>query len=215
MVYSSFGGLLQDQIVKWLNYMRLYDEGFLGTYDTIVAIQALTDYSFRTHVRSVTNMRLEVEASSNPGDVQAVVIAPNNVSNRWVMNVEPNVWGHITLTAKGAGLAVVQLNAQYNVDRDFQLQQPPIPSFDIDVYMTYSGRNKSRIAIKSCAKWLLTNMRRTSGIAVMELTVPTGYQQNKAAIDRYVQRRVVPRLTEAKVMGRSATFMFDYVSHCW
>ena len=212
MVYTGFGGVIQDQIVKWLSYMRLYDEGFISTFDTIVSAQALIDYSFRTHIRSITNMRLEVEASSNPGSVTHVVINQNNLTEPHIINVEPYVWGHVTLTARGAGLAVVQLTTQYNVDHDFQLLQPPVEAFDLSVDMTFSGRNKSRIAIKSCAKWILTKERHTSGVAVLELTLPTGYWQNPAVIEKYLQSRTVPRLSQAKVRPRSATFMFDYVS---
>lgn len=212
MIYTRFGGVIQDQIVKWLNSMRLHDEGFVSTFETIVAVQALTDFSFRTHIRPITNMRLEVEASSNPGFITSVYVSPNNLTDPHIVKVEPNVWGHVTLTAKGSGLAVVQLTTQYNVDHDFQLLQPPVESFDIFIDMTFSGRNKSRIAIKSCAKWVLTQKRNTSGIAVLELTLPTGYWQNKAIIERYLQQRKVPRLRGAKVMPRSATFMFDYVS---
>jgi hypothetical protein len=213
MIYTRFGGLIQDQIVKWLNYMRLHDEGFVSTFDTIIAIQALTDYSFRTHVRTITNMKLDIEASSNPGSVSSVELTSDNLAQQSILNIEPNVWGHVTLTAKGAGLALVQLNTQYNVDHDFLLLQPPVQAFDIDIDFSYSGRNKSRLSIRSCAKWLLTNERNTSGVAVMELTLPTGYWQNKAIIDRYVESRIVPRLSQAKVMPRSATFIFDYVSN--
>ena len=212
MIYTSFGGLIQEQIVKWLNCMRLYDEGFGSTVDTIVAIQALTDYSFRTHVRSITNMRVEVEASSNPGLVTNIMISANNLTNQYNIPVVPNVWGHVTLTAKGAGLAIAQLTTQYNVDHDFQLLQSPVKAFDIQINLSFSGRNKSVIAIKSCAKWIYNQKRNISGIAVMELTLPTGYWQHKAVIDRYVQSRTVPRLSQAKVMHRSATFIFDYVS---
>ncbi|CAG2109502.1 unnamed protein product [Medioppia subpectinata] len=215
MIYTGFGGIIQDQIVKWLTYMRQYDEGFVTTFDTIVAVQALTDFSFRTHVRSITNMRLEVEASSNPEITTTIGISQNNLTNQQIINIEPNVWGFVSVTAKGAGLAIVQLTTQYNVDQEFQLLQPSVNAFDISVDLKFSGRNKSRVAVKSCAKWTLTRLRNTSGIAVMELTLPTGYWQNKALIDRYVQRRSVPRLSQAKVMPRSATFIFDYLDNNW
>jgi len=158
-------------------------------------------------------MKLDIEASSNPGLISSVELTSDNLAEQHVLNIEPNVWGHVTLTAKGAGLALAQLNTQYNVDHDFLLLQPPVQAFDIDVDLSLSGRNKSRLSIRSCAKWLLNKQRNTSGVAVMELTIPTGYWQNKAVIDKYLESRVVPRLSQAKVMPRSATFIFDYVSN--
>lgn len=48
--------------------------------DTIVALQALIEYSFETHVRDITSMKVTVESSSNAGIIQTLNISNNNLA---------------------------------------------------------------------------------------------------------------------------------------
>ncbi|XP_022256776.1 CD109 antigen-like [Limulus polyphemus] len=215
MVYIRHGGIIQDQIVRWLNSMRLHDAAFISTQDTVVAMQALIESSFRTHVRDITKMNLKVESSSNPGEVAELEVDENNLATFKSVSVAPNVWGHVEVQAKGSGLAVLQLDVQYNVDRDFLLLQPPVHSFDLSVTAQYHGRNKSHLNIESCARWKLLSESPTSGMAVIEITLPTGYMMYKPIMDSYVRKEVVPRLRRGRVLPRSAVFMFDYLDSEW
>lgn len=74
MVYTRFGGLITDQIVRWLNFMRLHRDGFVGTFDTIIAMEALIDYSFKHHIRSITNMNFTIEPSSQPDKYKSCAV---------------------------------------------------------------------------------------------------------------------------------------------
>jgi hypothetical protein len=215
MVYTRFGGLMTENIVRWLNFMRLHFEGFVSTYDTIVALEALIDFSFRTHVRSLSEMKLIVEPSSQPEKLATLQVTPDNLAQQHILPIVPNVWGHISVTAKGSGFAVLQLHTKYNVDRDFLLIQPPVKAFDLEVHQSVSGRNKSVINFRSCGKWLLSREQLTSGVAVMEIDIPTGYLQYKPVIDRYLDMGTVPRLRRARVLHKSAVFMFDYLTAEW
>ncbi|XP_013794547.1 CD109 antigen-like [Limulus polyphemus] len=215
MVYVRHGGIIQDQIVRWLNTMRRYDAGFISTQDTIVAMQALIEASFRTHVRDITKMTLQVESSSNPGETGELKVDQDNLAASKSVLVAPNVWGHVEIQAKGSGLAVLQLDIQYNVDRDFLLLQPPLESFDLSVAAHYHGRNKSHLNIESCARWKLLSESPTSGVAVIEITLPTGYMIYKPIMDSYVRKEVVPRLRRGRVIPRSAVFMFEYLDFDW
>lgn len=48
--------------------------------DTIVALEALTEYSFETHVRDITSMKVSVESSANAGDIHLLNISNNNLA---------------------------------------------------------------------------------------------------------------------------------------
>ncbi|EEC04468.1 conserved hypothetical protein [Ixodes scapularis] len=217
IIYLKQGGLFQDQIVRWLNRMRTTDYGFIGTQarDTIAALEALTQYSFRTHVRGITEMKVTVESSSNPGFPSTLQISKNDLARRKVFDVQPNVWGHCDVLAKGAGLSVIQMDVSYNVDRDFLLVPPAYEAFELTLQPHFSGRNRSHINIKSCVRWTLTNMSEASGAAVLELAIPTGYLNYRPTLDAYVKSRVVPRLRMAKVAPRTAVFMFEYLTNEW
>ena len=212
MVYTRFNGLITDQIVRWLNFMRLHRDGFVSTYDTIVALEALIDYSYRTHVRSITAMNFTFEPSSQPEKFFQVEVNSDNLAHQVSMPIMPKVWGHVTVSAKGAGYAILQLHTRYNVDKKHQLLTPPVKSFELDVSLMASGRNKSLLHIRSCGKWLLTDRHPTSGLAVMAIDLPTGYLQYKPVIDELVNNGRTPLLRHARVLPKSAVFMFDYVS---
>ncbi|XP_015919307.1 CD109 antigen [Parasteatoda tepidariorum] len=215
LVYVRYNGIITDQIVKWLNTMRTTDEGFISSQDTIVATEALIEYSFRTHVRDITSMKVSVESSSNAGKIHQMSIMVDNLAESRRIEVAPRVWGHAEIIAKGSGLSVLQLDVGYNVDRDFLLIQPPVPSFDLTVKGYYHGRNKSHMNIESCAKWTYTKESETSGVAVMEIALPTGYLIHKPDMDTYVFSRKVPRLKRGRVYPKSAVFMFDYLDTSW
>lgn len=48
--------------------------------DTVVALMALAEYSYRARVREVTKMNVRVEASSSPGLVHTVVISNQSIA---------------------------------------------------------------------------------------------------------------------------------------
>ena len=42
---------IQEQIVRWLNTMRLGSGGFISAIDTIAALQALVLYSYHSRIK--------------------------------------------------------------------------------------------------------------------------------------------------------------------
>ena len=52
--------MLQEQIVSWLNTMRLGDGGFIASVDTVVALQALVIYSYNSRIKDITDLSVEV-----------------------------------------------------------------------------------------------------------------------------------------------------------
>lgn len=74
------------------------------------------------------------------------------------------------------------------------------------------GRNASHIEFESCQRW--TNLRESmhSGLAVLDITIPTGYFIQQQELDHYVRSNVVRNLREAKYSERKMYFYFDYVS---
>lgn len=52
---------MQEQIVDWLNTMRLGDGGFISTVDTIVALQALVIYSYNSRIKDITDLTVDIE----------------------------------------------------------------------------------------------------------------------------------------------------------
>ena len=53
--------MIQEQIVNWLNSMRLGDGGFISNVDTIIALQALVTYSYNSRILDITDLHVELE----------------------------------------------------------------------------------------------------------------------------------------------------------
>ena len=51
----------------------------------------------------------------------------------------------------------------------------------------------------------------TSGLAVLEVDIPTGYVVMNDTLRDYVQSNTVPNLRRAEFYGRKVVFYFDYV----
>lgn len=66
------------------------------------------------------------------------------------MKIE-DVWGHVNIIARGSGLAVVQLDLSFGVERDEYKDTPPQDCFELEIIEYYSThRNKTALTIQSC-----------------------------------------------------------------
>ncbi|XP_037068259.1 CD109 antigen-like [Pollicipes pollicipes] len=182
-------GIDQEKMVLWLNSMRQYNGAWISTVDTIVAMQALTEYSFRARLRDITDMQVTIE-SSGLRDFQRVVQIGNTTAGQ-VRTVDlPNVWGHVNVVGTGAGQAVVQLDVSYGFDRENLKDTPPVKSFELLVRenAVQEARNKSIIHVEACYRWMHTEESDVSGTTILEVELPSGYR-----IDQHVANADVRR----------------------
>lgn len=209
----------QRDVVDWLNTQRLSDGGWASTQDTLVALQSLIEYSLSSDHRSVTDIKISIEAPALREFNRDSKIAINeaNISQVHSLNV-PNAYGIFTVRAEGSGTALLSLDMQYNVDWPHLQIKPAIKAFDLDIRPSYSGRNSSSMNMDICARWTLLSEATRSGMAVLEVPVPTGYMVSQNALDRIVNASAsatfsYPRnLREARTTERKIYFYFDYVS---
>jgi len=145
-------GDFEERIVTWLNTMRMFEGGFVSIFDTITAMEALTEYAYRARLRDITDMSVVIDASSTPNNTHLVKIHHDSLARVHRFTI-PNVWGHVNLIGQGAGQAVVQLAVQYGVDWQEMKDKPDRPYFDLHVDESYSNfRNKSHITVKACVR---------------------------------------------------------------
>ena len=101
-------------------------------------------------------------------------ITEDNLATPQFMDI-PNAWGTVKIQARGAGYAIAQLSLQYNVDVNRFVTPPPVHSFSLVPRLTFSGRNNSHIEYDICSKWVNQRESNSSGMAVLDVAVPTGY----------------------------------------
>ncbi|XP_043206412.1 CD109 antigen-like [Amphibalanus amphitrite] len=182
-------GIDQEKMVLWLNSMRMCSAGFVSTVDTIVAMQALTEYAFRARLRDITDMKVNIESSGLRNFQKLVSIG--NTTARQVRTVDlPNVWGHINVVGTGAGQAVVQLDVSWGYDKENLKDTPPVKAFDLSVRENaiQQARNKSIIHVEACYRWVRTEESETSGAAVLEVEMPSGYRIDQHVANANVRR---------------------------
>ncbi|XP_065338347.1 CD109 antigen [Cloeon dipterum] len=186
MTYVARQELLVDPIVKWLNSQRLFDGGWASTQDTAVAMEALIAYADSSRLRDVSTLTVTVEATSLPGKTKVLQVRTNNIADLQKIDI-PEAWGTVKIQAKGAGYAILQMSVQYNVDMERFQTAPPVPAFDLTTKVQFHGRNQSHITYRCCQRWTLTDESPRSGLAVLEVAVPTGYIVQQQNLDAYVQ----------------------------
>ncbi|CAG0890979.1 unnamed protein product [Darwinula stevensoni] len=217
LVYLAREGVtvIQERIVEWFQLMRKFDSAFGSTADTLVALQALTEYSFRARLRDITDMTVKFEASASNFS-KSVTLGPNGLSKLQIFDLE-NVWGQVNVIGKGAGQAVVQLDVTWGVDWPNEIQKPLEKAFDLQVYTAYSGRNSSHMHVKACTRWV-GSYAENSGVAVVQIDTPTGYKILQPDLIKYVDSQLVPKLKWAYAADEGTSFYFySYIEimFCW
>lgn len=208
----------QRDIVEWLNTQRLTSGGWSSTQDTIVALQSLIEYSISSDHRSVTDLKISIEAPAlrDLNRENKILITDADMSHTHLVQM-PNAHGIFTVRAEGSGTAILSLDIQYNVDWAHLQIKPAIKAFDLDVRPSYSGRNSSNMHMDICARWTLLTESPRSGMAVLEVPLPTGYMISQSVLDRIINATSTatlsyPRtLREARVATRKIYFYFDYI----
>lgn len=117
----------------------------------------------------------------------------------------------ITIQGKGKGSAVLQLNFQYFVLNSSQIIPAPKSVFNIKTRALSSGRNASKITFHTCITWTYASASESSGITVLEFTIPTGYGIPIERLKEYVASRKIPALKSAAYRSRFVSFYFDKV----
>lgn len=60
-------------------------------------------------------------------------------------------------------------------------------------------------------RWTYTEESPRSGLAVLDVTIPTGYIIQQQKLDAYVRSQSVNRLQRARFLEQKVVFYFDYV----
>ncbi|XP_026743707.1 CD109 antigen [Trichoplusia ni] len=200
-----------EAIVMWLNAQRLKDGGWASTQDTYIALRALIEYTNRKRLRDVSSLTVSVDAVALSGETRTLYVKNDNLAVMQYIDI-PEAWGTVKVTARGAGYALLQMSVQYNVDIARFQTPPPLRCFQLRAAHHFHGRNQSHIEYQGCASWTLLEESPRSGMAVMEVGIPTGYMIQQQRLDAYVLSRRVPTLQRAKYLPTKILFYFDYLS---
>ncbi|KAK8743670.1 hypothetical protein OTU49_001200, partial [Cherax quadricarinatus] len=204
-------GIIQENIVRFFAVMREIDGGLISTLDSVAAMEALVEYSYRARLRDVTDMRVTLEHSANPNFTVDVYLGDSlDLAAMRSFDLE-NIWGHISVVGHGSGQALVQLDYSYGVDYEPLLDYPPVNAFDFTVVSKFSGRNNSHLEITTCQRWIDTDESATSGVAVVEVHLPSGYYVMQDYLIELVNSRTIRNLRWALRTDTQVKFFFNHL----
>ncbi|CAH1779511.1 unnamed protein product [Owenia fusiformis] len=200
-------------IVKWLQTMRNSIGGFAATQDSIIALEALTKYGEADTNRDLYNMEINLESTASPDWKRTVRLNKDNFAKLQRLELpQDKIYGSVKAVAQGTGMALMQLETHVNVEYDNLLKQAELdaPAFDIIIDdLKFSGRNFSIMEMRPCARWKRMDIANQSGMAVMEIHIPTGYVVMNDDLRAYVQSKNVSLLKRAEYYARKVVFYFD------
>lgn len=201
---------ITDGIVKWLNTQRLLDAGWASTQDTAIALKALIEYTNRDRTRDIFGLSVHIDATALKGTPKWLHVNRKNLARLQKIDI-PEAWGTVKVSAKGSGYAILQMSVQYNIDVEKFLTQPPVKAFSLKPTAFFYGRNQSHITYQSCQSWIYTEESPRSGMAVLDITIPTGYMIQQQKLDAYVRNQEVKNLQRARFLEQKVVFYFDYL----
>ncbi|CAL4126204.1 unnamed protein product, partial [Meganyctiphanes norvegica] len=203
-----------ESIMSWLNAVRDWNSAFISTADTVIAMEALTDYARQARLRDVTEMEVSLAMTSSLEDQFKFHIRNDSLS-RFHYDLD-RVFGHINLIAKGSGQAVAQLEMSWGVDVTWGIKKPQKSYFDLKVKEKYHQfRNKSVITTTACTRWLAVENASTSHTTLLEVELPTGYNLFQPIADKYVldirENGTFPQLRNGWTTDTHVFWQFEYI----
>jgi len=139
------------------------------------------------------------------------------------------VWGMVKVLAQGTGRSLVQMTTTVNVEYPHLIKMPQkvdmsdssndadrVQFFDLMVdKILWHGRNFSIMEMHPCARWTYLERSLTSGMAVLEIDIPSGYIVMNDTLRDYVRSQLVPNLKRAESYNRKIVFYFTHLDESY
>ncbi|XP_070505072.1 CD109 antigen-like isoform X2 [Chironomus tepperi] len=152
-------------IMKWLVTQRNENGGFQSTQDTVVGLQALSKLAMKVHTAD-SNLQITVK----PKDSEPAIINVNEANSLVLQKHELSSDArHFEVSATGKGFSILQISYRYNLDISGQS-----PRFILNPVVK-STSNKGFLHLSVGAKFVPDATTITSNMAVMEVTLPSGF----------------------------------------
>ncbi|XP_033156919.1 CD109 antigen isoform X2 [Drosophila mauritiana] len=187
-------------IIKWLISQRNSNGGFSSTQDTVIGLQALTKFAYKTGSGSGT---MDIEFSSAGESKNTIKVNPEN-SLVLQTHVLPKSTRKLNFTAKGTGSAMVQLSYRYNL-----AEKEKKPSFKVTP--TVKDTPNQLLVVDICAEYVPledADKEKDSNMAVMEIALPSGFVGDAESLGKIQAVDRVKRV-ETKNSDSTVVVYFD------
>ncbi|XP_065842289.1 alpha-1-inhibitor 3-like [Oscarella lobularis] len=156
------------RIVRWLLEQRNPSGGFRSTQDTVVALQALSEYA----ALSVANddVKMNVRLTTDSEFSWSLTVDSSNSQDLQTLNI-PTLPSTLTARLAGVGCVLIQAGVKYNIP-----EPPEEAAFEVTAMATMN-ENKGKSCsykIRVCNRWLLKKPS-SSNMALTDITLFSGF----------------------------------------
>jgi len=186
-------------IVKWLTQQRNGHGGFASTQDTIVALNALSEYAALVYGESI-----DLEVCASGADISDCFLV--NDDNALVQYQVPiSVPNSLTVLTTGQGCVFVQSTVRYNIP---EVPQPE-DAFFLKVRTARTEDSCKQRTISACARYVGSD--GVSNMAVMAVKMISGWIPVKESIKSLMLNKALP-LKRFEIDMPWVNFYFDELS---
>ncbi|XP_041063636.1 CD109 antigen [Carcharodon carcharias] len=172
------GRLLEGiPIMQWLSECRNHLGGFSSTQDTVVALQALSQFAAQSF-SPTTSLTVTVSGPGLPTPAVFSITSKNAIvlQTRQIGIQQPML---VTVTAQGQGLAIFQLNILFNLEskvaskrrRSVESQEV----FDLDVDILDDKDDLDHVTLHICTRYRGGENSSITGMVLMEVGMLSGF----------------------------------------
>ncbi|XP_054284946.1 CD109 antigen-like isoform X2 [Macrosteles quadrilineatus] len=179
-------GLVQDglPIMRWLVSQQNNGGGFASTQDTVVALAALAKLAEQIISR---NNDVSVQFFYRQG--VAATINVNRANSMILQKQElPSKVREVQINAQGSGFVIAQISYQYNVN-----VTAPWPRFTLDPQVDKNS-DKNHLQLSICSGFVPGRDGNESNMAVMEVSLPSGFTVDPDALPSLQNSNSVKRV---------------------
>ncbi|CAG2235743.1 CD109 [Mytilus edulis] len=178
-------------VLKWIITQRNSNGGFASSQDTVVALEAITEFG----LYSSLHKDMLISITSGQFSKQFTVDSTNAMVLQTIELPKPYPQ-KVLIEATGEGTALAEVAVYYNIEQSHGTQ-----AFHVSVNI--DQETFVLLETNTCVKWL---RRGKSGMAILEIGIPTGFQAKPDNITH------VPTLKKIEVENRKLILYFDEIS---
>jgi CD109 antigen len=183
-------------ILQWLIKKRNSRGGMFSTQDTLLSIQALAKIASNLYAKETS---IDVAITYDPNGLFNVKVTRDNAIalQSYVLPADTK---SIKLDCKGTGLVVGQVAYKYYVP-----VPEPAPRFNLDIKIRDSPTAKN-LQVTICNTFIADKIASASGMAIVEVTFPSGYTFNRDSQNKL-------RSTNSVTVSSKAVLKLNIVKH--
>ncbi|XP_053387783.1 CD109 antigen-like [Mercenaria mercenaria] len=179
-------------IVKWLVSQRNPTGGQRSTQDTIISLQALSEYSSNEDIGPPPDYSVHFNVLSGQNSIGTYSVTPSTFDVERSIEI-PNTLDVVDIILTGTGSAVIDVTTSYYVTGSEHDDY-------IGVNISVTKETINTATIKACLSWIGPE---PSGMLIMEVEMPTGFQPDNDFL------KAQDLIKRHETSGRNIALYFD------